>query len=323
MPNTRIAVVGAGAMGSLFGGRLAEADMLVSLVDLNPAHIAAISAQGLRLQTDSGDRRITNVSALTPAQACERIQALPKQPELLILFTKTLHTRAALEGVRPLIGPDTVVLSLQNGLGNVEKIQAFVDPKRILIGVTNWPADLLGPGHVRSHGSGSVRLMSADGVIRPGVASCVRWLNAAGLRCEADLAVWSAIWQKVAFNAALNSLCAVTGCTVDQVALRPDAQALAQAVAREVLAVARAKKVAIDELKTLSDIAHAIASHRGHKPSMLQDIEAGRLTEIESINGAVVAAARETATPVPNTQALLTLVRLLEARRAAAPAPAG
>lgn len=307
----KIAIVGAGAMGSLFGGLLAERGHSVTLIDVNVAHLEAIRANGLRLHTDDGDRHIYALQACQPSQA-------EGSPDLMLVFTKTLHTASALAGVAHMIGADTHVLSLQNGLGNVEVIQRHVAPSRILIGVTTWPADLVGPGHVHSHGQGVVRLMSADGSEHPMLAKVAGALADAGLACTADPAVWTAIWEKVAFNAALNSICAVSHCTVDQLGLIDDGQDLAYSVVEEVLAVAQAQGIAVDQDACAARVADAISRHVGHKPSMLQDVLAGRKTEVEAINGAVVAAAERSGIPVPCTRTLLRLVRLLEARIASA-----
>jgi 2-dehydropantoate 2-reductase len=302
-----ITILGAGAMGSLFGGLLAESGNDVTLIDVNDAHIGAIGANGLRLKTDNGDRQVRSLRVCRPEGASDL-------PQLLVVFTKTLHTAAALSGVRHLIGPDVHVLSLQNGLGNVEKIAEFVSPERILIGVTTWPADMVAPGHVHSHGKGVVRLMAADGVSRPIVSQVTETLSDAGLACTSDSTVWAAIWEKVAFNAALNSICAVSGCTVDQLGLVPDGKRLADEVVVEVLSIAQRLDIEVDVAKCKATVAGAIAQHKGHKPSMLQDVLAGRRTEIEAINGAAVAAAERVNLKLPATETLLSLVRLAEAR---------
>ena len=323
-----IAMLGAGAMGCLFGGLLSESGQRVTLLDIDDAQLDAIRSHGLRLETDRGDRRIHGMSALRPEQCREA-------PDLLILFTKSLHTDAALRGVKALIGAPTRVLTLQNGLGNLEAVTRHVDPARVLVGMTTWPADLAGPGHVSSHGTGVVRLRSAvaDDVANiaandvanipaneaadnaADIAHISQVLDGAGLRCEVDANVWKAIWEKVAFNAALNSLCAVTACSVGQLDLVADGGALARAVVSEVIAVARATGVDADESACHASVAHAIAHHRGHKPSMLQDVLAARPTEIEAINGEVVARARAAGVPVPHTAMLLGLVRLIQARQ--------
>jgi 2-dehydropantoate 2-reductase len=137
-------------------------------------------------------------------------------------------------------------------------------------------------------------------------------LSRAGLQADVDAMVWAAVWEKVAFNAALNSVCAVTGCTVDQLDAVPGGRELAIGIVDEVIAVAQASGIAADGAKTRANVTHAIAAHVGHKPSMLQDVLAGRATEIEFINGAVVAVAARLGTPVPRTTSLLALVRLME-----------
>lgn len=306
----KIAILGAGAMGSFFGGLLAEAGQSVTLIDINDQHLDVIRNDGLRLETDRGDRSIKTLRVSRPESATQH-------PDLLIVFTKTMHTATALRGVEHLVGGNTHVLSLQNGLGNVERIAELVDADRILIGVTTWPADMVGPGHVRSHGEGVIRMMSADGVVRPALAECVEALQDAGLNCQADGNVWAAIWEKVAFNAALNSVCAVTRCTVDQLDLIAEGRELALQVASEVMAVAQAGGIHADAVKTCTNVANAIAKHRGHKPSMLQDVLAGRKTEVDSINGAVVNVALRLGVPVPCTQSMWTLVRLIEAKASA------
>ncbi|MEP6720303.1 MAG: 2-dehydropantoate 2-reductase [Variovorax sp.] len=306
-----ITILGAGAMGSFFGGMLAESGQDVTLLDINDAHLEAIRTGGLHLVTDRADRKILGFSACRPEQATV-------QPELLIVFTKTLHTAAALAGIMPIIGTKTFVLTVQNGLGNVETVSRFVAPERVLIGMTNWPADLLGPGQVSSHGQGEVRIMSADGVERPETARVAEALFAAGLQCRVDPAVWNAIWEKVAFNAALNSMCAVTGCTVDQLGSVPEGMSLIKAVISEVTTVAHANGVDARFEHCEQSVRKAIANHIGHKPSMLQDVLSGRRTEVGAINGAVVTQAGLTGIAVPNTEMLLGLVRLIEARTSVA-----
>ncbi|WP_412525407.1 ketopantoate reductase family protein [Burkholderia lata] len=309
----RIAILGAGAMGSLFGGLLAESGEAVTLIDVNDAHLDAIRRDGLRIDDDRGERTLRALHVLRPEAA--NAQASPDTPfDLLIVFTKSLHTRHALDGVRALLSPYTYVLTLQNGLGNVETLNAFVPIERILVGVTTWPADLAGPGHVHSHGAGVVRMMTADGAERSFAAAVADTLSRAGLACSLDEDVWAAIWEKVAFNAALNTLCAVTNCTVDQLGNLHDGPWLALAIAAEVAAVARAKGIAVDGERIARNVEHAIRTHRGHRPSMLQDVLAGRRTEIDAISGKVVAAAREAGVAVPHAETLLALVRLIDAR---------
>lgn len=211
-----------------------------------------------------------------------RTEAATGRPECPIVLTKTLHTANALEAARGVPQPDMLVLTLLDGLGNVERLARFVAPERIAVGVPTVPSDRVGPGHVHSHGEGRIRMMMADGRPAERLSALAPALTEAGLAASIDPAVQSAIWQKFACNAALNSSCAVASATVDEAGLHatPD---------------------------------HALDHHVAHKPSMLQDLMTGRPTEIDATNGQVLRAARRLGVPAPCTESLDALVRRREA----------
>jgi 2-dehydropantoate 2-reductase len=304
MSALRISILGAGAMGSLFGGLLAEAGHDVQLLDVNPAQIAAVREHGLLIRNDAGERRLA-LPILRPEEAT-------RQPGWLIVFTKAMHTQGALETVRHLIGPETRLLSLQNGLGNADKLAGFADASRIAIGMTTVPADLVAPGEVHSHGQSKTRIMMADGRKDAALEALAAALNAAGLPCEVDPNAIVAIWEKVAFNVALNSVCAVTQRTVGALGDDAGGRELAHAMASEVLSVAQAEGLAVSSERTHATIDHALDHHGGHKPSMLQDLLARRPTEIETLNGAVVRTADAHGIEAPRTATLYALVKMAE-----------
>ena len=310
----RVTIVGAGAMGGLFGARLALAGNTVELVDVADAHIAAINAGGLHACLED----VEHVVRLRAGRA-EAIRAIP---DLLILFTKGPHSEAALASVRHLLGPQTWALTLQNGLGNGERLARHVPAEQVLIGMTNWPADFQGPGRVASHGAGEVRLWSYDGQVRERVQQTARTLSEAGLQCTADPAVTTAIWEKVAFNAAMNAVAAVTGYGVGEMADRPELRALAGDIVTEIVAVARIAGIGVERTRIEHALDFAYANHRCHLPSMLQDLRAGRATEIDSINGAVVREAQRLGLPAPVNATLTHLVHALERRASAQAVPA-
>jgi 2-dehydropantoate 2-reductase len=298
----RIAVLGAGAMGSFFGGRLRAGGAEVTLVDVNPVHLEAIGRHGLRIDTDRGSETM-RLPAQTPAAA--------RGPfDLILVFTKTMHSRAALDGVRHLIGPDTTLLSLQNGLGNKEILLDFAAASRVLVGMTTYPADMVGPGHVASHGDGKLRFMTSDGTAAPILERIVEALRAGGLDAAADPEVEISIWEKVAFNAALNTIAATTRSTVGRIGRLPEARALAHRIAGEVVAVANACGVTADAASVHGLIDHALDTHVDHKPSMLQDVLAGRPTEIDAIAGEAIRKARAAGIPVPAMEAMHALILL-------------
>ncbi|MGO3741671.1 ketopantoate reductase family protein [Kerstersia sp.] len=300
----KITILGAGAMGALFGGQLAEAGHDVTLLDVDNARIQAIQADGLVLETGSG-RRTVRLPIMRP-------EAASGAPDWLLVFTKSVHTDAALAGVSHLIGPQTYLLSLQNGLGNAEKLAQVVEAGRVAHGMTTVPADVTAPGVVRSHGRGYVRFMMADGSANSSLEALAEAMRGAGLDCNVAPDVLVDIWEKVAFNAAMNSMCALAGCPVDGLAALPEGVALVHETAAEVLAVARALDVAVNEPRVAALMDHAMAHHTGHQPSMLQDRLAGRPTEIDAINGAVCRAARKLDVPVPRNETLWTLMRLAD-----------
>jgi 2-dehydropantoate 2-reductase len=305
----RVVVLGAGAMGCLFGGLLSRSGAEVTLVDVSEEHVAAINREGLLLERDGELLRISVPAAFAGD--------VGEPPELVVVFTKTLHTAAALESARSFLRPQTLILSLQNGLGNDEVIQRFVERRRIIQGVTTFPADLVAPGHVRSRGAGVTKIMWADAVSRDGLEQ-VRWaLDRAGLNCSVSAEVAVDIWEKVAFNVAMNTLTAVLRLPVGPLGDSVEGRELAHRLAGEVVAVAQEKAIDVRLERVLATVDSALAGHREHKPSMLQDILAGRGTEIEALNGRVVHEAAAFGMPVPATEVLYLLVKALEA------APAG
>ena len=300
----RIVIVGAGAMGCLFAARLARAGKAVTVVDVDPDRLALIAAEGIVLDDDAGEY-VAKVDAGLAAQVTGPV-------DLVMVFTKGMHSAAAARSVAHLAHTGCTVLTLQNGLGNVEAIAKVFPSARILWGVTDFPADLEGSNRVASHGAGHIFL----GNYPDGADECAHavasMFETAGLHAVADHQVKVAVWEKVAFNAALNALCTVSGLPVGGLD-HPAGRRAAKAVIDEIVTIAGAEGAAVDRHRLDGKVDFAIANHRNHKPSMLQDRLAGRATEIESINGAVLAAADRHAIPAPALGLLTDMVRLGEA----------
>lgn len=299
----RIVIVGAGAMGCLFAARFALAGKSVTVVDVDPDRLALIAADGIVLHDDAGDHT-ASVKAQLAADVAGPV-------DLLMLFTKGMHSASAIRSVAHLAQTGCTVLTLQNGLGNVETIADVFPADRILWGVTDFPADLEGPNVVASHGAGHIFLgnypQGADGQ----AVAVAAVFEAAGMNAVADAQVKVAVWEKVAFNGALNALCTVSGLPVGGLD-HPAGRRAAKAVIDEIAAIAAAEGAAVDRSRLDSKVDFALANHRAHKPSMLQDRLAGRTTEIESINGAILAAAEKHAIPALALGLLTDMVRLGE-----------
>ncbi len=296
----KIAILGAGALGSVIGAELHTAGHEVVLLDLNDAHLKAINTDGLRVDWEDRTEHLA-IPAMRPGQA--------PQVDLVILLTKTMHTHAALDGIAPLINGGACVLTLQNGLGNVERVRARVPDEQVLYGCTMTPGDLRGPGHVVSQG---LAYTPFDALVRGGPAA-----RLAG-ELDGDQLTWTdaaaaQVWQKAAFNCAMNATAVLGAGTVGAIAEHVGAD-LARDIAAEVLAVGAAEGVTGDIDAVGKQIAFALSEHSAHKPSMLQDVEAGHRTEIEALNGYVEREGEKRGIDVPMNRLLAALVRMRESK---------
>ncbi len=302
----KIAILGAGAMGCLYGAAFHRAGADVVLIDVDQAHIDAINARGLELETRAGTEYLP-----IPAS---RPEDLIVPVDLVVVFTKTFQTDRALGGIEAAIGPDTQLLSLQNGLGNDLRLAHHVARERVLVGASTMPSDLIGPGRVRSHGEGGSKLFpafegDADFAIR--IADL---LSQGGIPSSADPGIHHVIWSKAIFNAAMNPLCALTLRTPGFLGAHEESLEMIRTVVDEGVTVARANGVMI-EAQPIHDLTHvSMTDHANHEASMLQDVKAGRRTEIDAINGAILDAAHAVGLSVPVTETLYRMVRLQDAK---------
>jgi 2-dehydropantoate 2-reductase len=304
----KVLILGAGAMGCLYGAAFHRAGCEVALVDVNRPHIDAINAHGLELETRAGTEFLP-----IPARLPEEIDA---PVDLVVVFTKTFHTDAALTGIKAAIGPETWLLSLQNGLGNDKRLAAHASDGRILVGSSSLPSDLVGPGKVRSHGEGGSKLYPAfdgDPVFAQEVCEL---LTAGGLPATLEPEIHVAIWSKAIFNATMNPLCALTRRTPGFLGAHGESRAMIRACVEEGVAVANARGVPVPA-QPIHDLTHvSMTDHADHEASMLQDVKAGRRTEVDAINGAIVEAGRAEGVEAPVLETLWRLVKLEEAKLA-------
>ncbi|MCD8098895.1 MAG: 2-dehydropantoate 2-reductase [Lachnospiraceae bacterium] len=300
----KIAVIGAGAMGTLYGGKLAMAGNDVTMIDVVPAVLEAIQQNGILLEDEAGEHVI-------PVQA-KRAEEMTEKVDLAILFAKTLYSRSALETAKTFIGEDTYMLTLQNGLGNVELIGEFVASDKILVGVTNYASDVKGPGKISSHGSGYVKIMSADGQMHDMVKTVCQMLVDAGFNAEITEDVFKAIWEKVGFNAALNGTTAVCHVPCGGIGMVEEGRSLAIHIAEETAAVANAHGVALKAEDIIHSVENSYVAHKDHFTSIAQDVQRKRKTEASFINGGIVKKAKEKGIEVPYTEAVFDLLRIIE-----------
>ncbi|WP_071673553.1 ketopantoate reductase family protein [Nioella nitratireducens] len=298
-----IAILGAGALGSVIGAHLAKAGLSVTLLDLNQAHIDAVTRDGLRVDWEDG----TDILPIAAA----RPEACPKDTDLILLLTKTYHSDAALTSVASVIAGGAFVMTLQNGLGNVETLLRHVPDNRVLYGCTMTPGDFRGPGHVASHGKAHTPFTAWQA--SPEAEALAAPLAAAGFHFTATAP--AQVWQKAAFNCAMNATTALAGVPVGGLAAAPGATAITSAIAAEVIALAQAEGIDATLSAVEGQIAYAFANHGRHKASMLQDLQHGRATEIGALNGYVARRSSDLGLPAP----LNTLLAILMLTKEAAP----
>ena len=306
----RIIFVGVGALGSYFGGALAEAGHDVTLLIRNKAHRDAIRANGLILHRDGVEARIDPV--VVDAETADQAGIA----DIVIVFTKTGATKAALQAATPVIGPDTRLVTVQNGLGNAEALAAFVPMDQVIYGTTMAPGDMVAPGVVSTHGSHVTQFRAAgeNPVTGRMADDLAAMLSAAGIDTRVNSDVDRVIWAKVAFNCAMNSLCALLDMSPGQLLDSGEMKALVKATIMECCEVAVAVGVEVDRdgVHRTLDMVHR--EHREHVPSMLVDFRNRQPTEIASLNGAVVALGARHGVPTLRNETLLALVRAREAQ---------
>lgn len=306
MDGERIVIVGAGAMGSLLAARLALAEIPVALYSRPSGHLTAVQRDGLVLEEEDGRRaRIALPATSHPA--------ILGMAWLVVVLVKTWQTAAALVPLRDLVPADAAVLTLQNGLGNPDAIRDALGPREVIVGVTTQAALRTEPGVVRHTGGGLTALGREDGRGDARVTRAVRALNEAGWPAVAvaDIERW--VWRKLAVNAAINPLTALAGVSNRVVAEEPRLRAQAAALATEVATVAAAHGHDLGGAEAVAALVEEVARATGdNRSSMLRDLERGERTEIEAINGAVVAAGARLGIATPANLLMTELVRARE-----------
>jgi len=303
----RIAVVGAGAMGSIFGARFKGAGHDAVLVDVAQALIDKVNADGVAV-VRGGEETVTRVPATSDPSSVG-------VADIVVFFVKCYHTASAAETARPMVGPDTVVASLQNGWGNGDVLAGVFDPAQVVVGVTYNSGTVLELGKVAHPGVGPTLMGPYAGESLAGAERLAGALADGDLDAHVIPQIRPEIWKKLVLNAATLPTAALTGMNAGALTAHVRMKELVSETAREAVAVARALGYEIDEQERI-DAIHGLLERAGPtKASMLQDFEAGRQTEIDVINGAVVRGADETGVLVPLNRAFVALVKGWESMR--------
>ena len=296
----RYSILGAGAMGSVFGARLHLGGYEVELLNRSAEHSQAIRKNGLQAQIDGQSHNI-DIPACTVDQA--------HLADVVIIFTKSYQIDAALEQL-PASLKQAHIVTLQNGLGNGERVANWVGLERTIEGVTMMPAEFIRAGEVASSDPAETWLYHANGQASELVDAIGEDFNKAGIVCTVTADVQRFIWQKACFNVAMNALCALTNGSPGLLQAYADGNTLAHEIADETLAVASHSGIDVDADKVHQLIDYACANHTWHKPSMLQDLNHSRVTEIDALNGYIAQAAQQYGLAAPLNAMMARLIKL-------------
>jgi 2-dehydropantoate 2-reductase len=301
----KIAIVGTGAMGSVYAGLFASAGHEVWAIDRWEEHVEAMRAKGLRLEGASGDRTV-KVNATTDCAEAGKC-------DLVVLATKAMHVRDAAQSIPPLLKEHTPVLSIQNGLGGPETAALVLGRERVMVGVVGgFGASMRAPGHAHHNGMELVRLGEFGGPITPRLKQVEDTWRGAGFRVKLFDDIDQLVWEKLVCNCSLSGPCAVSGMTTGELMADPDMARISAACATEAFEVARRKGVKLgfdDPVAYTREFASKIPKAR---PSVLLDLMAKRRSEIDVINGSIPRVGKDVGVAAPVNEAVTGLVRALE-----------
>ncbi len=301
-------------MGSLLGARFSKSSASISLFSTDREHMEAIQRDGLVIEELDGTARNY------PLVAYYNPDELPRNPDLALVMVKTYATQDAVSLVHGICSPSTVFLTLQNGIGNWERIAEISGREAVLAGSTAQGATLLGPGMIRHGGNGPTYIGEPDGPISERVRGIVEIFRESGLKTEPSDDVKRLIWEKLIVNVGINAITGLTGIRNGFIAEMKEATELCGSAVEEAIAVARAKgfPIGFEMVRRVIEVAKATARNRS---SMGQDVDKKKRTEIDAINGAVVRFGKEAGIATPVNRTLTSLIKVLEAQNTSQKAP--
>lgn len=300
----RVGIIGAGAMGTLFGFHLA-ANCDVTILDDNAEVASTVARDGLRVN-DEPARKVA-----VAARARDLYGS-----KMLFLFVKAVDTLEALRAFAGELDPAAPVISLQNGVGNEDAIKtALGGTVPVILGITTESSQTIAPGHVRSSQHGNTIIGSTTA--SPTTARTVtELLTHSGLRAAVVHDIKPHLWGKLVANASVNALSALLDCNAGEIVRDPNAARLAEALAEETASVASALRINLPFVNPWQYVTQVVALGADAKSSMAYDLESGHPSEVDHLNGAVVAFGRRSGTPTPYNEAMVRLIKAREALRA-------
>ena len=300
----RILIVGPGAMGSLFAVLLADAGNDVFVLDYRPDRAVRLNENGFRVHGVSGER-------FKRIRVSLRADEIPRV-DYAFIWVKSYDTASAVRSIDSALKESGYVVTLQNGLGNADIIAERFGAGRVIAGVTSHGATCLAPGDILHAGTGETVIGTLSGRVSEGVTECARMLNDAGIQTRVSEDVRSEIWGKLIVNAAINPLTAITGLRNGELIRYDETMRVMRMIVEEGVKVATELGFALPYPDPMDRVVDVCKLTAGNISSMLQDVMAGKKTEIDFINGAIARLGREKGIPTPVNETLMYLVKVRE-----------
>lgn len=301
----RIAVIGAGAMGSIYGGHLSLHND-VFLIDTNQTVVDHINSEGLIVQ-ENGSDTIYHPTALTSTEGQAPM-------DLVILFVKSLFSKAALQANQGIIEPDTYLMTLQNGSGHEDILGEFVSKDHIIIGTTEDNGTVLAPGHVRRGGVGrtNIGMLTADS--QNFLPQLKATLDSCGFQVFIHENIQQLIWNKLFTNVSLSAVTGVLQVPMGFIAENEHAWNITRQLIHEAVAVAHRLGLEADEAEIIEKVRQTSLGSPEGITSICADLKVGRKTEVNTISGSVVRAAKKCGVAVPTHEVIVELIHAMEER---------
>ena len=302
----KIAVIGAGAMGSIYASFLSKNNNEVLVIDIWEEHLKAIKNAGLRVSGFSGDNIVKNINVSSNIEDA-------KEYELFIIATKASGVGAVASKLSEITNDDSLILTIQNGLGAGERIAKYMPTNNILLGVAQgFGAAMRGPGHAHHNNMSMIRIGEMNGGITPRLEKLVKVWSDAGFNAKAFEDIEQLIWEKFICNVAYSGPCSIFKKTLGEIMSNKHMFHIAKECALEARKMGDIKNVNFTFDDTVDYITEFGKKLLNSKPSMLQDVEAKRLSEIDAINGMVVTLGEENGIETPFNLAVSTIIKAYE-----------
>ncbi|MDC7227086.1 MAG: 2-dehydropantoate 2-reductase [Spirochaetales bacterium] len=304
----KISIIGAGAMGSLFGGKLSAAGNDVVLYDINKAHVEAVNKDGLKIETLATGE----IEVVTPKASSDANEV--NGSDIMIVFVKSTATGIIADNFKKAATDSTIVVTLQNGYGNEEILKNSFGASHTAAGVTSQGATFAGPGHIKHAGNGPTHICMSDknnDKLKPFIQA----LNKAGFEADIETNIESLVWSKLVINVGINALTALSGLKNGELLDYAEMKALMKDLVDEAVAVCEKTGIKLTYDNPL-EVVYSVAEKTGpNRSSMLQDFDRGSMTEIDFINNAIVRAADEAGIDVPVNRTITRLVKTIDLSR--------